>query len=170
MQIQNVQNYSYYNQRINPSFKSWTREVLMNPKNPDALITHVKHRNDTWLYRDCVDWNWLCKFLIEKYKSIPKVNVFNYACSNGSEAYTFIMELFSNHDFATAKKFLPVTAKDYDQVAIDYANSGCLKIEKGEKAGVDLYTGGKFDLFLMPAFGGGERGRAGSCPKVDSLH
>lgn len=150
MQIQNIQNTSYYQKTQNPSFKSWTREVLMNPKNPDALTTLVKHRNDTWLYRDCVDWNRLCNFLIEKYKSIPKVNVYNYACSNGSEAYTFIMELFSNHDFATAKKFLPVTAKDYDQVAIDYAQSGLLSIEEGEKGGVNLATGGKFDLFFTP--------------------
>ena len=148
MQIQNISSINYYNKAQNPNFKSWTREVMHKTSDPNALTTLVKHRNDTWLFRDCLDWKRFGNFIVEKFKDIPKINVFNYACSNGSEAYTFIMEMFSHHDYDTAKKFMPVFAKDYDQTAIDYAQSGLIKIEEGEKGGVNLCTEGKFDLFF----------------------
>ena len=148
MQIQNIPSISYYSKAQSPSFKSWTREVMHKTSDPYALTKLVKHRNDTWLFRDCLDWKRFGNFLVEKYKDLPKINVFNYACSNGSEAYTFIMEMFSHHDYGTARKFMPVIAKDYDQTAIDYAKSGLIKIEVGEKGGVNLHTDGKFPMFF----------------------
>jgi len=134
MQIQNIQTISYCNSANSPNFKSWTREVLH--KNSDQFVKRVKHRNDTWLFRDCLDWKRFGKFIVDKYKDVPKVNVINYACSNGSEAYTFLMEMFCHNDFDTAMKFTPILAKDYDQKAIDYAQSGIIRIEKGEKGTV----------------------------------
>lgn len=148
MQIQNISSINYYNKTQNPNFKSWRREVLHECSNPKTLTKLVKHRNDTWFFRDCLNWEQFGKFLVEKYKNIPKVNVFNYACSNGSEAYSFIMELFSNNDYDIAQKFMPVIAKDYDQVAIDYAKSGLIKIESGEKSSIDLRTNDCFPMFF----------------------
>jgi chemotaxis methyl-accepting protein methylase len=148
MQIQNISSINYYNKAQSPNFKSWTREVLHKNSDPFGFTKLIKHRNDTWLFRDCLDWKRFGNFLVEKYKYIPKVNVYNYACSNGSEAYTFIMEMFSHHDFSVAKKFMPVIAKDYDQTAIDYAQSGLLRIEVGEKGGVNLNTNGRFPMFF----------------------
>ena len=148
MQIQNISSINYYNKAQSPNFKSWTREVLHKNSDPYGFTKLIKHRNDTWLFRDCLDWKRFDNFLIEKYKDIPKVNVYNYACSNGSEAYTFIMEMFSHNDFNVARKFMPIVAKDYDQTAIDYAQSGLLRIEVGEKGGVNSNTDGKFPLFF----------------------
>ena len=146
MQIQNIQTISYCNSANSPNFKSWTREVLH--KNSDQFVKLVKHRNDTWLFRDCLDWKRFGKFIVDKYKDVPKVKVINYACSNGSEAYTFLMEMFCHQDFDTAMKFTPIIAKDYDQKAIDYAQSGIIRIEEGEKGSVNMSTEGRFDLFF----------------------
>ena len=148
MQVQNIYSTNYYNKTQNPNFKGWRREVLYKTKKQNALTALVKHRNDTWIFRDCLDWERFGKFLVEKYKNIPKVNVFNYACSNGSEAYSFIMEMFSSHDFDIAKKFMPVIAKDYDQTAVDYAKSGLIKIDAGELSSIDSRTKGCFPMFF----------------------
>ena len=149
MQIQNISSTNYYNKTQSPNFKSWTREVLHKNSDPYGFVKLVKHRNDTWLFRECLDWKRFGNFLVEKYKDIPKVNVFNYACSNGSEAYTFLMEIFSHHGYSIATKFTPIYAKDYDQTAIDYAESGLITIEEGEKGSVNLNTEGRFPMFFI---------------------
>lgn len=150
MQIQNIQTISYCNQSKVPSFKSWTREVLHKNSDPCGFFKLVKHRNDTWLFRECLDWKRFGKFIAEKYKDLPKVNVYNYACSNGSEAYTFLMEMLSSHGYDTAMKFTPIYAKDYDPKAIDYAKSGIIRIEEGEKGSVNSATDNRFALFFKP--------------------
>lgn len=148
MQVQNITSINSFNKAQSPNFKSWTREVLLKPSDPNALTTLVKHRNDTWLFRSCLDWRRFGKFIAEKYKNLQKVNVYNYACSNGSEAYTFLMELSSNQSYETAMKFTPIYARDYDKKAIDYAQSGIIRIEEGEKGSVNMNTEGRFDLFF----------------------
>lgn len=121
MRIQSVQNYY-----AKPAFTSWKRDVL----NKDNEIVN---RNDTMLYRGDLDWNSFVKFANKKYRDVDKVNVYDYACSDGSEAYTFLISMFNNIPIKDTKKFLPVLAYDIDNNAIKKAKSGELSISEEEK-------------------------------------
>ena len=109
-----------------PAFTSWKRDVL----NKDNEIVN---RNDTMLYRGDLDWNSFVKFSNKKYRDVDKVNVYDYACSDGSEAYTFLISMFNNIPIKDTKKFLPVLAYDIDNNAIKKAKSGELSISEEEK-------------------------------------
>lgn len=141
MKVKSVQNNNY----CTPAFKSWTREVY-EPLN--AYTQQLKHRNNTCIYRDGDIWEKMCKFFVDKFKDVPKVNVYNYACSNGSEPYTFLMELISNFPKNIVQKFTPIIAKDYDETAIKIAQSKKIPINANEYHRIQLFTKGQFNRFF----------------------
>ena len=143
MRINSIQNTYYNHTPHNPQFKSWKREVFTHQR-----IGEIQHRNHTWVYRDYAFWEKLAEHLTERYKNIPKVNVYNFGCSNGSEAYTFLMQLMANYDPQTVKKFTPIIAKDYDKVAIDYAKSRLLPMDEDEIDSINKYTNNSFNKFF----------------------
>ena len=93
MQIQNISSINYYNKAQSPNFKSWTREVLHKNSDPYGFTKLIKHRNDTWLFRDCLDWKRFGNFLIEKYKDIPKV--YEVECSKFCDGYAEFGDLYT---------------------------------------------------------------------------
>lgn len=130
MQVTKIQNTTY-----KPVFHSWEREVK------DPITKELKHRNDTYFYRDGSKyWNDLTNFIVDKYANANKVNVYSYGCSNGSEPYTFVMQMLTKYP-DEAKKFLPVIAKDYDELAIKMAKSGLLPIDINDLIEIDNATG-----------------------------
>lgn len=112
MRIQNLQ---FYTPQV-PSFTAWKREVW-----EDNKILH--HRNDTSFYRDDMDWNQFANYLKVKYQNVDKVNVYDYACSDGSEVYTMIISMFNNMPSEQVAKFMPIKALDFDKVAIERAKN-----------------------------------------------
>jgi chemotaxis methyl-accepting protein methylase len=141
---------SYNNQRYTPvSHKSWTRTV--HKENGSRFVNEVLHRNDTFLFREEELWEFLRNYIVAKYNSVKKVNVYNYGCSNGSEACTFLMTMFGNHDAEVAKKFTPIIAKDYDPYAIEKAKTHLLPVVPFERYLINAYTDDKFDKFLEKA-------------------
>lgn len=144
MKIQNIQN-NYYS----PKFGSWHREVFKPAS--DTVLQELKHRNDTRFYRDGSRWYRIVNMLTEKYKKTPKVNTYCYGCSNGSEPYTFLMELMSICDKTIVQKFLPIIAKDYDEVAINMAKSNKLPIGPCELSNINQYTGNSIDKYFDKA-------------------
>ena len=130
---------------VSPSFCSWTREVY---EVTNGVFRKLKHRNDTCFFRGGSEWTDMVKFLSEKYADIPKVNVYNWGCSNGSEAYTFIMALLTNLKKEVASKFMPIFALDYDEVAIEYANLNELVIDDDEVDAINQNTNNSFDRFF----------------------
>jgi chemotaxis methyl-accepting protein methylase len=131
------------------TFKAWRREVSTIALDSSKEILH---RNDTCFFRDNKKdynfWARLIDLLSEKFKNSDKVNIYNYACSNGSEAYTFLMQLFSSKDKEFAQKFTPIIAKDYDPEAIKMAKSGKLPIQSHEVERIQTSTNGKFREFF----------------------
>lgn len=144
MQIQNLHADNYNNSRT--SFKSWNREVYR--PTADLFVKELSHRNDTRFFRNSSFWQKLVNMLVEKYKNTQKVNVYCYGCSNGSEPYTFIMQLMSTVKENIAKKFLPIIAKDYDSVAIDVAKRNSYAIGNLEMNAITNYTNNSFDKFF----------------------
>lgn len=88
----------------------------------------IKHKNTSYFYRDDLNWHMLREYLVNKYKETDKVNLYCYACSDGSEPYTIAMELDSFLG-ETGKKFFPIIAKDYDSYIINRAKSGYIDLD-----------------------------------------
>ena len=73
MQIYPIQKNEY---KINyPSFTRWRREAYVFNK---GMI----HRNDTHFFRETHAWLDLISFIEKKFKNIPRINVYNYGCSD----------------------------------------------------------------------------------------
>lgn len=134
---------TYYN----TSFTSVFRKVYEPDTKQNYGVQQLKHRNNTFFYRNDIQWNRLMSFLDEKYRNVPKVNTYCYACSDGSEPYSLIIDLFSNFG-DQAKKFLPIIAKDYDEDIIKCAKSGKIFIPSHEMDEIRKHTKGKTNKFL----------------------
>ena len=113
MQISSI-NTINYNSR--PTFMSWEREVRNAKKG-------VINRNNTCFFREKDLFYRLTKLLSESFENVPKVNVYCFGCSDGSEAFSFIMSMLSLKEETTPQKFLPIIARDIDSVAIEKAKN-----------------------------------------------
>ena len=143
MKIQAINNnYSKYSKPVaNPSFKSFYREVK-------ADSSKVLWRNNTTFFRNDLAWTDLAKFLKDKYAKTDKVNVFMYACSNGLEAYSFLMKMFSCFNENFVKKFTPIIAKDFDSFPISVAKKKMVDIEPVEVERINFHTNDNFDEYF----------------------
>lgn len=120
MRICSIQNYNFNYKKSQPSFGAWSREVYIKDENN---VSQLSHRNETEFFRNSYIWDLLPEILDKKYANTDKVNVYCYGCSDGSEAYSFAMKMLE-HDKNFAKKFFPIKAYDFDEVAIARAKRG----------------------------------------------
>lgn len=136
MRILSISNNQYTYEK--PSFKELRREVTGS----------LFYRNDTWFYRDKAFWRNLVELLDKTFKDVPKVNVYSFGCSDGSEVFTFIMEILSNKKHLK-DKFLPVIAKDFDHYMIERIKSKSpYWIKDEEYKDIDYFTNGMHKQFL----------------------
>jgi len=142
MRIQQIRGNSYKA----PNFGGLQRAVYEVTRFGAPAV--LRHRNDTSFFRNQLFWVDLVKILQDRYKNCDKVNVFNYACSNGSETYTLIMAMLSHLSNDDAKKFFPVVAKDYDEYVIELAKKGELSISDEEISDIESITGCPVDKFF----------------------
>lgn len=133
-----VQNTDYkYKQ---PVFKEYIRGVFEGK---------FFYKNDTWFYRNGAFWPKLVSFLIDKFKDVPKVNVYCYGCSDGSEPFTFLIQLLSDFDGKYAEKFLPLVAKDRDKNVINKVkNKEYYHVKNDEKDRINIFTKGNYRNFF----------------------
>ena len=128
------------------SFKIWNRDVIIPKK---GLVS----RNDTVFFREENFFPRLTKLLSDEFKNIPKVHVYCYGCSDGSEPFTFAMRMLTMLDKSCANKFLPVKARDIDPFAIQKAINNDYKMIKNEKDYIDYFTHGQFKRFFYYPYG-----------------
>lgn len=127
------------------TFRSLHREVTHKKMFGTSKLSH---RNDTSFFRDGEFWSELTSFIINKYKDKSKVNVYSYGCSDGSEAYSFVMSMITNLG-ENAKKFFPVIAKDFDSYVIKKAKSrDWYFIEDSERANINVHTNSRYNQFF----------------------
>ena len=69
-------------------------------------------------------WAEFCQTMEDEYKNAPKVNVYDFACSDGSEAYSLIISLYEKLGEEHAQKYLPIVAYDIDETMVEIAKSG----------------------------------------------
>ena len=87
--------------------------------------------NNTWLFRDDINWYNLAELEISHFQHKDKVNIIQFAASDGSEGYTQIMSLLENSKRKDVSKFFPIQSFDINEFIINKAQSG--KISLGEK-------------------------------------
>lgn len=147
MRINNIQNNQY-----SPKFGFWERTVVEKKMTANGfhIDNAIKHCNNTWLcrepnnYRGENYWIRLANYIIEKYKNVPKVNVYSLGCSNGAEAVSIEAILKSRLSEKEFEKFLPIYASDYDPEAIRYAQTATMKIDYDEARDFDNCTKNTF--------------------------
>ncbi len=152
MQINQI-NQTYYSKQ--PSFGYWKRDVVVPGK---GLV----NRNDTSFFREANFFPRLTKMLSEKFKNAPKVNVYSFGCSDGSEAFTFAMRMLTMIGEENPQKFFPIIARDIDPVAIQKAINNDYKIIKKEKDYIDHFTHGQYKRFFYEPYGEPTNGGEGT--------
>lgn len=120
--------------KINPYLQN--KNILNNKQqqNPSFGTTHRYYKTadgdeigtNTWMFRDDIEWTRLAKFEKRHFKDKDKVNVVQFASSDGSEAYTQIISLMENNPSPDDGKFFPIRAYDIDPEVIKAAKSKML--------------------------------------------
>ncbi len=115
MKIQTI-NYQQYPNKF--SFGSCAR--FYKTSNGDEFGTN------SWLFRDDIDWKRLAKYEKNHFCNINRVNIIQFASSDGSEAYTQIISLLENYPNKNSDKFFPIKAYDIDEEIVNAARSGLI--------------------------------------------
>lgn len=92
----------------------------------------IKYRNNTSFFRPDLNWNMFTEMLIEKYKNVGKVNIYDYACSEGAEPFSLAMLLIKKLGEEKAQKFFPIIASDIDSEILKNPQNGILKLTRGD--------------------------------------
>ena len=125
MKVSNTQ--KAYNKKI-PSFSSNARRTL------NGLAP-----NFTYFFRNDFQWKSFAAYLNRKYNGLNSVNIYNAACSDGTEAFTLAISLISKLGKDAAKKFFPIKAHDINESLIVDAKSGIVPLLPFPYSLVDLY-------------------------------
>lgn len=92
-------------------------------------IGNVINCNYTNFNREDIDWIKLAHYLDKRFANNKKINVFFYGCSDGSDVYTFIINLI-NQLKSKAEKFFPVQASDLSPDIINQAKQGLIQLHE----------------------------------------
>lgn len=131
-----------------PNFESSKRGIYRKQDGSTYVKEFQVDENDTLIYKNYThffrddlnespsreSWQEFFKTIDNNFGSDKKVNVYNFACSDGTETYSFISGLINTLGEKKARKFFPVSASDIDSEMIRTAKSGKLDGVK-----IDLY-------------------------------
>lgn len=124
-----------------PAFKSNENEFL-------NAAGKVVNKTVTYMFRNNIEWEPFTRFLSYKYRTAPKINITNYACSDGSEPLTLAMSVM---EFTPeiAPKIFPIIAKDKYQHVLDFAQSGIFNIYAPDLYAINYFTKNKFNHYFQ---------------------
>ena len=97
--------------------------------------------NITSFFRHDLDWDKVPEYLVNKYENSNQVNMINYACSDGSEAYSMAISLLKTAG-KDAKKFFPIKCYDIDESIVNQAKKGIIDINEYDKVILEEKLGG----------------------------
>lgn len=109
---------------------SWVKKI----KVPDKLTQNDEYKeifycNYTNLNRKDYNWEKLPKLLQERFEKRDKIKVNIFGCSDGSDSYTFIINMI-NMLGEKAKKFFPVLSSDISPDVITESKKGNILLHK----------------------------------------
>lgn len=124
------------------NFKTSYKKVLT----PNFVLGET-YECSTYFFVKDFQWNKFFNYIIDKFKSTPKVNIFSLACSDGSEAYSIAMLLLSKLG-NNAQKFFPITAVDFDKDITQNAKNCFMDLSAEDEVRINKYTGNKLNKFF----------------------
>ena len=127
------------NKCTRPTFSSNYRMVILDKGK--------FYQNTTTFFRPDMNWGRLVELLANKYKNANKVNVFNMACSDGSEPFTLAISLMEKFG-KDAKKFFPIKATDMDRTIINRAKNERCNLSEADLLRLYNATDGDFSNYF----------------------
>lgn len=128
MKIQPIINYQQCHNKF--TFGSCAR--FYTTSNGDEFGTN------SWLFRDDIDWKRLAKYEKNHFADKNRVNIIQFASSDGSEAYTQIISLLENYPNKNSEKFFPIKAYDIDEEIVNAARSGLLNTNMVDRINLQI--------------------------------
>ena len=139
MRINSIQNYNY-------TYNNYPRKSQQNQPNFGSNYVSyfdnagkVVNRSTTCFFRSDFNWQDFVLLLKDRYKWQSKVNIHNYACSDGSEPYSLTMMLLEETP-EFAKKCFPIIAKDKEPQILTYAEKGICGAHDLDIYQINYYT------------------------------
>ncbi len=121
--------------------------------NPNFAIVKIKNSNATQFFRADMpytkdsDYSGFARFL-NKHFSEGKVNIYDFACSDGSEAYSIAISLIEEMGEEEAQRFFPIQAIDKDKYIIKEAANGIIECDTVDMRNIIANTHDKFDKYF----------------------
>lgn len=104
--------------------------------------------NSTDFFRRDLPWNTLGKTLDELFPENKKVNVFNFACSDGSEPYSLAICLIEQLGEKKAKRFFPINASDIDSKIIPTVKHNKISATKEDIEAINEMTNNNIEKYF----------------------
>ena len=95
--------------------------------------------NFTYFFRGDFQWRSFASYLNSRYKNADKVNIYNAACSDGTEPFTLAISLLSKLGIKKAEKFFPIKAHDLKDSLVKEAKTGIVPLLPFPEVIVDFY-------------------------------
>lgn len=125
MKIQKINN--QYNS--NPAFTSL--RLREYDKAGNIINCHYTNMN-----RADLNWGKFAKFLDKRFAGQEKVNINFFGCSDGSDVYTLVLNMFKELG-NRAKKFFPILASDISPDVVKNVNEGKILLHKKDLEFID---------------------------------
>ena len=106
----------------------------------------------TYFFRGDLEWRSFAKYLHRHFANADKVNVYNAACSDGTEPFTLVMSLISKLGQKKAQKFFPIEACDLNKYLVNDAKTGQIPLLPDPYTVVDIFKLKIKNLFLEHRF------------------
>lgn len=121
---------------------------LEKGENKNYYTVLIKNSNYSDFFRSDVDWLKFADELNKEFKDKDKVNVYDFGCSDGSEAYSLIISLIETLGEKEAQKFFPIKASDKDPYIVNRAQKGLINCTKKDFARINEFSSDKFDKYF----------------------
>ena len=108
--------------------------------------------NFTYFFRGDFEWLSFAKYLNRHFANAEKVNVYNAACSDGSEPFTLVMSLIRKLGREKAEKFFPIEAFDLNSSLINMAKNGVIPLLPEPYTIVDIWRLKLKNMFMEHRF------------------
>lgn len=118
----------YNNTVNNQNFTSCVK--IYDPKTvtDKDIFGSNKVKTTSNVFRYDLDWNLLMKHIFWSFINKDNVNIYSFACSDGSEPYSYALYLIDKVPESYYKKFTPIQACDIDPEMIRIAKSGKINL------------------------------------------
>lgn len=113
---------SFYNTKPSPNFKSTLRDYKLKEYNGKFF------GNYSWTFRHDLNWYKLAAHILESFENKDRVNLIQFASSDGSEAYTTLISLIECSNEKQVEKFLPLKAFDIDPIIVNAAKTHLINL------------------------------------------